>query len=505
VNFDEYEKRHYRLYADFAETIRAILERALEGAGVARTAVTCRAKDPSRLRVRLEEAGYLTNPNIETIRRDLAGVRIILYTDGDVDKLNNSRLIWDNFEVEDPKIHHPTPENSGSRYRGIHYTVKLGADRTKLPEYAKFAGLRCEIQIQTILHHAWSETSHDIVYKGKAPPGFGSQAMKRLEQKFNDIMDNHLIPAGQAIQQAQDEYERLMSGKALFDADAVRQLEMAQNNNERFDILSRLKTDTIPNFDDIPAAFRELREPLVRAARNARNTPKVPISTSYGTVPGYDWKTVIKLVIEILVQLRYAEPVETLKALATIYREETDEDLRKEVLNGVTSLAEFSIPVWKQVGPGVQLDLVEYLDGLSKEELASVLPIALTVWGETLESNITGTSWSAEAVTWSRGAIGVSDQLKAMRSRVMAKLFKEFDNAADDVTRREILNVLDKATHLPGGRAEYSDELLALTLENAKEIVEFLTARAGTLSYELMQHIEHGFLYDYYRSKPNDE
>src|ERR1700761_7370333 len=113
VDFDEYEKRQYRRYEEFAETVRGILVRALENSGLTCTAVTCRAKEPARLRARLEEKGDLGHPDIETIRRDLAGARIILYTDNDVSKLNNSRLIWDNFEVEDPKIHHPTEENGG--------------------------------------------------------------------------------------------------------------------------------------------------------------------------------------------------------------------------------------------------------------------------------------------------------------------------------------------------------------------------------------------------------
>jgi hypothetical protein len=199
------------------------------------------------------------------------------------------------------------------------------------------------------------------------------------------------------------------------------------------------------------------------------------------------------------------EPVETIKALATIYREEADEDLRKEILNAVKALAEFSIPVWNQVGMGVQLALVEYMNGLAKEELAAIWPIALTVWGEALESDITGTSWTADSVTWRTGAVSVSDQLKTMRSQVMAKLFEQFDSAADDTARREILSVLDKATRTPGGRTEYSDELRALTMDNAREIVEFLTARISSLSYELLQHAEHEFLWEYRRSRPNGE
>jgi hypothetical protein len=295
-----------------------------------------------------------------------------------------------------------------------------------------------------------------------------------------------------------------MSGKALFDADIMRQLDSAQNNNERFDLLTRLQTDTIPNFDDISTAFGKLREPLVRAARIAWDTPQVPVSTPYGEIDGHDAKSIAKLVVDILNQLRYAEPVETLEALATLYRQEPDVDLREQIVKTIKALAEFNIPVWKQVGPGVQIALVDYLNALSADEIAAIRPIAMTVWGEALDSDITGTTWNADSVTLSRGAIQVSEAIKTMRQKAMAKLFDQFDQACDDAGRREVLNVLDRATHTPSQGA-YSDELRAVALENSKEIVEFLTARVGMLSYELLQHVEHGFLWDYYRSKPNGE
>jgi putative GTP pyrophosphokinase len=50
-------------------------------------------------------------------------------------------------------------------YQSVHYLVRLSPERLKLPEYQRFAELTCEIQVRTVLQHAWAEIEHDIQYK----------------------------------------------------------------------------------------------------------------------------------------------------------------------------------------------------------------------------------------------------------------------------------------------------------------------------------------------------
>jgi ppGpp synthetase/RelA/SpoT-type nucleotidyltranferase len=157
MRFDDYEREFYSRYQEFAETMKVILEKAIESSELPRPqSVQHRAKSPKSLRARLEQIGKLDSENIENERRDIAGLRIIFYTNTDVERFLNSRLIFENFEIDRDatRIHHPTAENEERRYRAIHYTVRLKEDRANLPEYAKFKGLRCEIQIHTILNHA---------------------------------------------------------------------------------------------------------------------------------------------------------------------------------------------------------------------------------------------------------------------------------------------------------------------------------------------------------------
>ena len=325
MKFEEYDREYIALYRGFCETVRDILEKAIAAAGLPRPqSMQCRPKDPKKLKARLEQEGVLESDKIENLRRDLAGARIIFYTNTDVDRFVGSRLIFDNFEVEADgiKIHHPTNDNDERQYRGIHYTIQLKDDRTKLPEYAKFKGLRCEVQVQTILHHAWSETSHDIIYKSEAREGFGSRAMEAIESRFNRIMNKYLLPAGYEFQRVQHDYERLQQGKELFDRDLLARLEEAADNNVRHEILLSLKQDVLPHYDDIGAIYGDILPALVAAAKKGRETPVAPINTPFGELEGKSAADVTMLVIETIEAFRYADIEGSFNALRELYPHE---------------------------------------------------------------------------------------------------------------------------------------------------------------------------------------
>lgn len=504
MNLDDYEKKYFSIYEAFAETVRFILEKALRAAeSLPRPqSVQCRAKGIESLRRRLAEAGKLETQTLELDRRDLAGTRLIFYTNNDIERFLASALIRENFEIEGDltKIHHPTPENEGARYRAFHYTVRLREDRIRLPEYARFAGLRCEIQVQTILNHAWSETSHDILYKDKLGDGYGGKAMKGIDRRFKRIMDKYLVPAGFEIQKAQQEYERILQGKELFDKDIANLLDNAQNNNERYEILSGLKDYAIPNYDDLPVAYEGLKGSLLRVVKAARGTESVPIETTYGNMEGFKADAVTKLVVEIVESLRYVDVTGTLQLLIEIYRDEPNDDIREQIVNAVKNLSEYNIDAYNQVGPMLQMALVDHLAGMSNAEVDSIRPIALTVWTEAIQSDITGAKWKADSVVLSTGAVPASDQLREVRDKVIKALFAAYDRSTGDAQKRAVLSALDAATRTPN-QAQYSNELLATTLKDATRIVDFVTERAKAASYELQQHLEHRFLYDYFRAK----
>jgi ppGpp synthetase/RelA/SpoT-type nucleotidyltranferase len=79
MRFDDYEKSYVSVYAEFAVTVKFILEKAIgQTSGIPRPqSVHCRAKSPASLKPKLEERGLLESESIETEVKDLAGVRLI--------------------------------------------------------------------------------------------------------------------------------------------------------------------------------------------------------------------------------------------------------------------------------------------------------------------------------------------------------------------------------------------------------------------------------------------
>jgi hypothetical protein len=329
--------------------------------------------------------------------------------------------------------------------------------------------------------------------------GYGGKAMKAISRRFERIMDKYLVPAGYEMQKAQQEYKRLLQGKELFDRDIANLLDNAQNNNQRYEILSGLRDYAIPNYDDLPAAYEGLKGSLLRAVKAARGTEPVPIETTYGNMEGFKPDAVTKLVVEIVESLRYADVIGTLQLFIDIYRDEPNDDIRRQIVNAVKNLSEYNIDAYNQVGPMLQMALVDYLAGMKAAEVDSIRPIALTVWAEAIQSEITGAKWKADSVVLSTGAVPASDQLREVRDKAIKALFAAYDRSTGDAQKRAVLSALGAATRTPN-QAQYSSELLATTLKDAIRIVDFVTERAKAPSYELLQHLEHRFLYDYFRA-----
>jgi ppGpp synthetase/RelA/SpoT-type nucleotidyltranferase len=174
VLIEDFIARYRREYDYFLEVSRLcaeLCEARLEEAGI-RAIVTYRAKRPDRLGPKLQQR--LADKNYQSIDEiyadivDLAGVRIALYFPSDLAEVE--KLVTTHLDlVEPPKVFpdKTPPKHDKKRFKGYvatHYRVRLKAASLR-GEQVRYADARVELQVASVLMHAWAEVEHDLVYK----------------------------------------------------------------------------------------------------------------------------------------------------------------------------------------------------------------------------------------------------------------------------------------------------------------------------------------------------
>ena len=98
---------------------------------------------------------------------DLCGIRIITYFSDDVDKI--AELISQEFEVdvENTIDKRKSEDPTKFGYVSLHYVVSLKEENSSSILYRRFENIKLEIQIRTVMQHAWAEIEHDLGYKSK--------------------------------------------------------------------------------------------------------------------------------------------------------------------------------------------------------------------------------------------------------------------------------------------------------------------------------------------------
>ena len=148
---EEYRENLPR-FEEVSREIRAALQKTFDDAGLLLAGIESRVKTEKSLAGKLELKGskYATLADIT----DIIGLRVITFYIDDVDKVASAveRLFevdWEN-SVDKRKVH----EKDSFGYLSLHYICS----RPGFP-------YRFEIQMRTVLQHAWANMNHDTGYK----------------------------------------------------------------------------------------------------------------------------------------------------------------------------------------------------------------------------------------------------------------------------------------------------------------------------------------------------
>lgn len=162
----EYEKV-FKSYQEFSSMLEIYFKKACQSA-IPQAIVQTRTKTLSSF---AEKAIRKADTYPDPINQfgDLCGARIIVHTLEQVRWVNE--FIEKNFEIIEKEDVQKRLGNNQFGYLSMHYNVtikphfKYGISNKLLKT---ISGKKAEIQVKTILQHAWSDILHDRTYKGKA-------------------------------------------------------------------------------------------------------------------------------------------------------------------------------------------------------------------------------------------------------------------------------------------------------------------------------------------------
>lgn len=185
--------------------------------------------------VQIEHRTKNVNNFIEKIRRegkdyknpleevtDLVGIRIICFYLEDVDPIGN--IIKDEFEIDwnnsIDKGQTLDPDKFG--YLSVHYIIKLGNNRKYLTEWKDYSSIKVEIQLRTVLQHAWAAIDHKLRYKtAKEVPNQLKRKLFRLSALL-ELADDEFSDLRRLTEQVEDHYSNeLQKGELNVDIDLL--------------------------------------------------------------------------------------------------------------------------------------------------------------------------------------------------------------------------------------------------------------------------------------------
>lgn len=205
--FDHEYDRAIVLLPEFGKSLESLLSGLLEADGIAFHRVDHRVKSKesverkiARPRKGMNDAG----PRTLATLTDLLGIRVVTYFRDEVDAV--AKIVEEQFTIDQANSVDKRAALEADRfgYLSLHYVAELSPNRVSLPEYQKFGGIKFEVQIRSILQHAWAEIEHDLGYKSQAAV---PRAIRRQFSRLAGILelvDDTFVTIRQDIGQYQD-------------------------------------------------------------------------------------------------------------------------------------------------------------------------------------------------------------------------------------------------------------------------------------------------------------
>lgn len=177
-------------YQNLALNLKQALELFLRNAGISYLTIDHRIKDTDSFIDKIIRKEY-DNPFDQV--EDICGLRIICYYTSDLEKICG--IIKREFKIIESTDKEDLLKPDQFGYRSYHFVVRIKQDWLKAPNYRGLEDLKAEIQVRTVLMHAWAEIQHKLAYKKKTdiPSQFHRQLsrmaakLEETDEQFEDL------------------------------------------------------------------------------------------------------------------------------------------------------------------------------------------------------------------------------------------------------------------------------------------------------------------------------
>ncbi|GFO66333.1 hypothetical protein GMPD_42520 [Geomonas paludis] len=164
IDYAEDYRKKRPTYEHYTARLSELIKTLLVGYKIKIHAIESRTKEVESFQQKMLKPEKKYNDPIHQIT-DLCGIRVIVYYVDDLMRVGD--LLEKEFVVD--------LDNSSDRgsllkpnefgYRSHHYIISLKESRSSLPEWQTFSSIKAEIQVRTVLQHAWAAISHALQYK----------------------------------------------------------------------------------------------------------------------------------------------------------------------------------------------------------------------------------------------------------------------------------------------------------------------------------------------------
>lgn len=226
-------------YVSFGESLVKVIKNLLHESNISFLSTEYRVKNVEQFIEKINRKNY-QQPFEEMT--DICGVRVICYFHRDVEQIIS--LIKNTFEIVEEVDKNENEDPTKFGYRSKHLIIKIPEFWSSIPIFKKLDNFKAEVQVRTVLMHAWAEIEHKLAYKKQ------SHIPKHLRRKFSRLSAK--------LEEADEQFEELiddiMEYKMELDTQIAKDKGFSRNTS--------LNLDTLQAFFDfyMPYHVKDIKE-----------------------------------------------------------------------------------------------------------------------------------------------------------------------------------------------------------------------------------------------------